>query len=372
MKSIGIIAEYDPFHNGHIYQIKKIKEKYPDYIIIVIISTCFTQRGNACLIDKFSKTKMLLENMVDVVVEFPYVFNTQSADTFAKGAVKILNELKIDYLCFGIESDFNIIKKVANAQLSSDFKVLIDNKKSYATSLSESIESITNEKVTLPNDLLAVSYVKDILANKYDIDFLPILRTNSYHDVDSSQSIISASNIRNKIDNNINISSFVPKCTYNFLQNKKTTNIYYNYVKYKILTSDDLTKYVDVNEELSRRLKKYVHDSRSLEDLVKKVKTRKYTYNKIYRMINHIFTCFTKDKALLYSSPTYIRLLGLSKKGKEYIKSIKKDIKLTLINKYISNIDLLNYELYISSLYSLLKEDNTYYESDYKSHTIIL
>ena len=105
MHIIGLIAEYNPFHNGHLYQINKIKEKYPDSILIVVVSSSFTQRGDVSILDKWTKTQIALDNGIDIVVELPYVYATQSSDIFANGAVTILNKLGIDTLVFGTESD---------------------------------------------------------------------------------------------------------------------------------------------------------------------------------------------------------------------------------------------------------------------------
>ena len=114
MKSIGIVCEYNPFHNGHLYQINKIKEKYPDYAIVVVMSGHFTQRGDISIIDKWKRCKTALINGVDLVVELPFVYATQAADIFARGAISILDKLKVDYLVFGSESgDINNLKELA-------------------------------------------------------------------------------------------------------------------------------------------------------------------------------------------------------------------------------------------------------------------
>ena len=105
MKVIGLIAEYNPFHNGHLYKINKIKELYPDSIIIAVVSSSFTQRGDISILNKWDKTNICLDNGIDIVIELPFVFATQSSDIFAKGAVQILEHLNIDTLVFGTESD---------------------------------------------------------------------------------------------------------------------------------------------------------------------------------------------------------------------------------------------------------------------------
>ena len=110
MTTIGIICEYNPFHNGHIHHIKKIKELYPKSIIILVMSGNFTQRGDISIINKWDKTSIALNNNIDLVIELPFVFATQGADIFAKGAIEILNEMKVDKIIFGSEcNNINIL-----------------------------------------------------------------------------------------------------------------------------------------------------------------------------------------------------------------------------------------------------------------------
>ncbi len=114
MKKIGLICEYNPFHNGHLYHIEKTKELYPDSIIILVLSTCFTQRGNISILTKEEKTEIALNYGIDLVIELPFIFSSQSADIFAKGAISILNELGCDTLVFGSESnDVEKLKEIA-------------------------------------------------------------------------------------------------------------------------------------------------------------------------------------------------------------------------------------------------------------------
>ena len=119
MKIIGIIAEYNPLHLGHIYQLKKAKELYPDSLIILITNSYFSQRGDVCILNKYNKTTLALENNIDIVLELPFAYATQSADIFAQGALKILNELKINILLFGSESnDINKLISYAKIQIN--------------------------------------------------------------------------------------------------------------------------------------------------------------------------------------------------------------------------------------------------------------
>lgn len=363
MKKIGIIAEYNPFHNGHKYQIDKIKEKYEDALIIICTSSSFTQRGELSILNKWDKTYCALNNKANIVVELPYIYSTQSSDTFAKYALKILNEFKIDELCFGSE-DNNIDKlfKVANTQINNNefdkkVKEYLDNGINYPTALNNALKDLIQIQITKPNDLLGISYIKEIIKNNYQIEPSTIKRTNDYHDKQNNSNIVSASNIRQRLINNEDISSKVPTLVYNILKNKQINNKYFEYLKYKIISEKDLNKYVDVDEGLNTRIKKVIHKSNNLEELIQNIKTKRYTYNKISRMLNHILCSFTKEENNI-NELEYIRILGFDQKGKEYLNSIKKDIIIPILNKYdTKKYKTLEIEKRVTDIYSIIYED---------------
>ena len=363
MKIIGIIAEYNPFHNGHKYQIDKIREKYEDALIIICTSSSFTQRGDISILNKWEKTKCALNNGANIVLELPYIYSTQSSDTFAKYALKILNELKINKLCFGSEdNDIDKLYKVADTQINNkqfDTKVKehLDNGINYPTALNNALKELTQIEITKPNDLLGVSYIKEIIKNKYNIKPFTIKRTNDYHDIENNSDIVSASNIRERLLNNEDISSKVPQDVYEILKNKKIKNKYFEYLKYKIISEQDLNKFLDVDEGLHTRIKDQIQKSNNLEELIQNIKTKRYTYNKISRMLNHILCSLTKEENNIQELE-YIRILGFDSKGKEYLSKIKKDIKTPILNKYdTKKYKTLEIEKRVTDIYSLIYED---------------
>lgn len=365
MKTIGIIAEYNPFHNGHKYQIDKIRETYKDALIIVCTSSSFTQRGDISILNKWDKTKCALDNKANLVVELPYIYSTQSSDTFAKYALKILNELKIEELCFGSEdNDIEKLYKVADTQINNkefDIKVKehLDNGINYPTALNNALKDLIQIEITKPNDLLGVSYIKEILRNNYQIKPFTIKRTNDYHDIENNGDIVSASNIRQRILNHENIQNKVPQTTYEILKNKKQKNNYFELLKYKIISETNLNKYLDVDEGLSTRIKEQIYKSNNLEELIQNIKTKRYTYNKISRMLNHILCSFTKEENNI-KELEYIRILGFDTKGKEYLNKIKKDITIPVLNKYdTKKYKTLEIEKRVTDIYSLIYEDIT-------------
>ena len=172
MSSVGIIAEYNPFHNGHLYQIKKIKEKYPTATIIIAMSGNFTQRGTPAIIDKWERAKLAIENGADLVVEIPYAFVTQSADYYSYAGITLLENLKVDKLVFGSESNnIDDLKLIAKTQLENeDFdklvKIYAKFGNNYPTSLSLALKDLTGKEITTPNDILGITYIKTILQKK--------------------------------------------------------------------------------------------------------------------------------------------------------------------------------------------------------------
>jgi len=277
MNVIGIVVEYNPFHNGHIYQIKKIKEMYPDSIIAVVMSTSFTMRGEISLLDKWQKTEIALKHGIDIVIELPFIYSVQSADNFAKGALRLLNEIGIDTLVFGTETnDIKYLAEIANVQINNiEFESLVKNymkdKYNYPTSLSKAIKDLTNKEVKNPNDILAVCYLKEIIKNNYNINPISIKRTNDFNDIISDSEIVSASNVRNKYLNNIDFKNTVPSLTYDYLmQNNFDFDIYFKIIKYKIITSkNDLNNYLLMDNSLVSRIYVSATKAENIEDFNK-------------------------------------------------------------------------------------------------------
>ena len=379
--NIGIICEYNPFHNGHLYHINKIKELYKDCNIILVMSSNFLQRGDASLIDKWDKTDIALEYGVDIVIELPFVFSTQSADTFARGAIQILKNMNVDAIVFGSEiNNIEVLTKIANIQTEPAFNISVQKYMSdginYPTAISRTIKDMLNIKIDTPNDLLAVSYIKEI--NRQDANIKPICikRTNDFHEKELNNSITSATSIRNALKNNIDVKNYVPKLSYEYLKKDLYfTEDYFELLKYKIISTSDLSIYQTVDEGIGSRIKKMILKSNSLDELIDNVKTKRYTHNKIKRMLVHILCGFTKKQALKMKNSEYIRILGFNEKGRLYLNKVKKMSKLPIITGY-SNIksDILDLELKVSQIYYLTsKEKNKNYlmELEYKHKPII-
>ncbi len=365
MKAIGIIAEYNPFHNGHYYQIQKIKEKYPDHAIIAVMCGHFTERGEITIIDKWARTKIALENGIDLVIELPFPFATQSADFFAYGAITILEYLQVEKVVFGSETNqIEDLATIARTQLENEefdklVKIYSKMGKNYPTALSCALEDLTGKKINTPNDLLGVSYIKTILKENYKIIPEAIQRTNSYHDKDLQTSISSATAIREAIHNKQSIKGQVPEKELRFLQNTYHLEDYFTLLKYKILTEKDLSIYQTVEEGMDQKLKKEINHSTSLEELIENCKSKRYTYNKIKRMLIHILCNFTKEKANQWNKITYIRILGLNQIGKQYLNRIKKELAIPIISKITREKDeMLEFEILTTNIYDIINNNH--------------
>lgn len=364
MNVIGLIAEYNPLHLGHIYQINKIKEKYKNSTIILITNSCFTQRGEVAILNKWDKTKLSLENNIDLVIELPFPYATQSADIFAKGALELLNHLKIDTLIFGSESNnittlTNIVKtQLYNADYNLLVKKYLATGINYPTAMSKALTDTLGYTTNKPNDLLGISYIKEILRNNYNINPVSIKRTNDYHSKTISTKITNASLLREMLKKHQPITKYIPKNVDKYLYQNLSLESYFPYLKYKIISTKDLSIYQTTDEGIENRLKKAILISNSYHELIKNIKTKRYTYNKINRMLIHILTNFTKQEAADLKID-YIRILGFSPKGKQYLNKIKKELTLPLITNYKPNISkLLDLELKITKIYSLPLTNN--------------
>ncbi len=342
MKSTGIIVEYNPFHNGHLHHINLTKKMFKNNVIIAVMSGNFTQRGDASVINKWQKAEIALRFGVDLVVELPFQYATQSADLFSKGALEILNDLKVDNIVFGSEcNDINKLYDNANKIINNN-NVLIDNE-SYPKNILRDIN------ISTPNDILGITYIKEIINNNYNIKAYTIKRETDYHSKDLNE--CSATSIREALKNNIDFNKYVP---YKFnYTNLKFIDDYFNYLKYKILSTYDLSIYNGVDEGLENRIKKVINSSNSLDELINNIKSKRYTYSRIKRMLLHILTNYTKEDNNKYKNINHIRILGYSNKGIKYLSKIKKEVKLPLITNYNKNKDLLSLEYKVSSIYGM-------------------
>ncbi len=381
MSSVGIICEYNPFHNGHLYHLNKIKEMFPDSIIVLVMSGNFTQRGDTSIINKWDKTDIALHYGIDLVIELPFVFATQGADIFAKASIEILDTLNVDYLVFGSEcNDVSKLTEMAKVQLENRkynnlVKDYLKEGVNYPTALSNALIDITGKKINQPNDILGITYIREILKIKSKIKPITIKRNNNYNCTELEDFLSSATSIRYALKNDCDVSNQVPEYTLRFLdKNLYFIDRYFKFLKYNILINSHLENIQTVDEGIDHRIYKYIVESRSLEELILKIKTKRYTYNKLNRMFTHILCNFTKEEANSFEHIEYIRVLGFNSKGRLFLKNIKNEIGIPIITNFSStHSKMLDIEFRSTCCYACILEENDklkLIESEYKNYPI--
>lgn len=378
-------------------------------IIIAVMSGPFLQRGEPALISKWYRTKMALANGVDLVVELPYVFATQKAETFANGAISILNALRVSEICFGsedgqIENFYNTISVQKNEEETFNYlvKQFMDAGNSYAKATSDAFSHIlTSEKnidMSQPNNILGFQYMKAILSQNSSIQAQTIKRFAShYHDETfNDQHIASATSIRKQLFSEegsfTTIEPFLPQATTSLLANYKQNygilhnwEQYFSFFKYRLMTMSpgDLRHIYEIEEGLEHRILSKIQNSSSFYSFMEALKTKRYTWTRLQRACTHILTNTTKEdirSANIEQHAPYIRLLGMSQKGQTYLSKNKKKIELPILT-HTKTFDhaALDIEKKANSVYfsimheplrtQLLKQDITHHPIRYDETT---
>ncbi|PEM02935.1 hypothetical protein CN602_12740 [Bacillus cereus] len=404
-----MVVEYNPFHNGHLYHVQETKKLTQSDIIIAVMSGPFLQRGEPALISKWYRTKMALANGVDLVVELPYVFATQKAETFANGAISILNALHVSEICFGsedgqIENFYNTISVQKNEEETFNclVKQFMDAGNSYAKATSDAFSHIlTSEKniaMSQPNNILGFQYIKAILSQNSSIQAQTIKRFAShYHDETfNDQHIASATSIRKQLFSEegsfTTIEPFLPQANASLLANYKQNygilhnwEQYFSFFKYKLMTMSpgDLRHIYEIEEGLEHRILSKIQNSSSFYSFMEALKTKRYTWTRLQRACTHILTNTTKEEirsANIEQHAPYIRLLGMSQKGQTYLSKNKKKIELPILT-HTKTFDhaALDIEKKANSVYfsimheplrtQLLKQDITHHPIRYDETT---
>ncbi len=362
MKAVGIICEYNPFHNGHLYHIEKVKELFPDDVLVLVLSGNVTERGELSILSKWEKTEIALTFGVDLVIELPFVFSSQSADTFCYGAVKLLHHIGVEKLVFGSElGNTETLITCAKTQLYSHeyqnkVKKYLKDGINYPSSLAKALEEETGINISTPNDLLGLGYVKEIIKSHYAIEPITIKRTNNYHSERLTGRISSATSIRKSLKEKISVEDTIPPLVLKYLTNTVFLEDFFPYLKYKILSEEHLEIYETVDDKICNRLKSKILDSNNLEDFINQTKTKYYTYNRLMRMCSHILFSFTKEENKVLRKQLYIRILGFSELGRNYLHQKKKEITIPIITNYSNDSqNLLALEIRITKILSLVK-----------------
>lgn len=414
MKIVAIVAEYNPFHNGHKYHIEEAKKITGADYLIVVMSGNFVQRGAPAIINKYERTKAAILGGADLVFELPVIYASASAEYFALGAVSLLDKLGIvDYLCFGSElGDVDSLAKVARYLQSNqdsynrDINEYMKNGMTYPLARQKALKKnnpdLDDDIISSPNNILGVEYIKALLNLKSNIKPITISRKQAaYHEANlntkgQSNHISSATSIRKATFKSSDISlirSHVPIETYDILSNQynKTFPISKNdfslLLKYKILqeSKESLTDYMDVSSDLSNRIKNISFSNHNFDSYSKEIKTKQWTLTRINRSLIHILLNLKTDKLNLYSENNhcqYARVLGCSKRATKLLKTIKEKASLPVVTKVsdalgnLSDIEIqmLKEDIFATDLYNLVVEEkfNTTIKNEYQQGIIII
>ncbi len=297
--SIGIIAEYNPFHNGHIYQINYIKENFPGEKIIVVMSGKYVQRGEIAIASFRKRKKIALKHGVYKVIEIPQTFVLQAAHVFAQEAIKLLNEYGVSKIVFGSETNnidvfYNIANTLKNnvEEYNKQLKLNLKGGNSFPKASALTLESMCGKSFQMPNDILGIEYVKAIMNNDYNIQAICIKREVGFHSDETKDNMASASKIRKMIFSGEDISKYSPMIFKT--KPKRIEDQYFEFQKIiKTKPLNEIAKINLVSEGIENLFYKNIDES-TYEAFVNKVNSKRYTSSRIKRIILNILVFYKK------------------------------------------------------------------------------
>ena len=408
-KVLGIIAEYNPFHNGHLYHIKKSIEETGASSVICVMSGNFVQRGNTSIVDKWTKTKMALANGVDLVLELPTIYSVSSAENFAEGAIRLLDSLKIvDTISFGMEAkDIASLNNIANVLYTEpkEYTTILEHELRKGVSFPKARENavmmyLNDIKqyaniLTGSNNILAIEYLKAIKKLKSKLNPIGIRREKVlYNDEIIIDDFASATAIRKMIATGqfSDIQKVMPKSSYALLADelrkghyvldlsKFQKEIIYNLRKMSV---EEIAQLVDVSEGLENAIKNAANSSHNLVDFVNIVKSKRYTQTRIQRILIYALLGITNSKMLAFKKAVpYARVLGFNENGKQLISQIAKKNKkvqiVTSVKKYMDESknkvlkEMLETDILATNVYTLGYEKDSWSNLDYTNKLVTM
>ncbi len=396
MKAVGLVTEYNPFHNGHLYHLNKAMELTGADISVAVMSGDFVQRGELAVLDKYTRASMALNSGVNLVVELPVNYAVSSAESFAAGALKVLDYIKADSIAFGSESgNIERLSKLAHIlcdnedTLYKEISKYTANGISYAAARQKVVEKLTDKDtaamLTSSNNILAVEYLKAIIKNNYAIKPYTIKRQgDSYNDTDIMSDYASATALRGNLKAD-NISKYIPVKA-GLILSSNTNYIYPDDITEALFTRlldilfassydknvfiENVMQYPDVNKEIAGRLYKSAMDmitrtvqqmseskdngAFSFGSLCEHIKTKEVPLSRIKRALVRITLGLDKKHMEKYSNAPYIRVLGFDKKGQEYLSYIRKTVEVPLITKTADYKEMLLDDIHAANIYNMI------------------
>lgn len=408
-KVLGIIAEYNPFHNGHLYHLQKSKEETGSNYTIAIISGNFTQRGSTSLIDKWEKAKIALLSGIDLVIELPVLYSISSAENFADGAIKILDSLKIiDYVSFGSEtSDISVLDKFADVLYKEpkEYKNILSHELrkglSYPKARENALMMYLNDirrfanVLSSPNNILGIEYLKALKKYKSTIEPFSVQRFQAgYNDIGYSGKFASSTAIRNIVKNGgfDILNKLLPDYSYSILvDNIKNGHIvadlstFEKEIIYTLrkMSIEEIAELPDVSEGLENSIKNAANSCNSIIEFLNIIKSKRYTATRIQRILLYALLGITKKDMMLSKKITpYIRVLGFNERGKYLISEISRNNPkleiITSVKKFIdtnSNKNLktmLDKDIWATNVFTIGYEYDSWNNLDFTQKIITL
>lgn len=384
MQAVGIVVEYNPFHNGHAYHLKQAKQAAKADIAIAVMSGSFLQRGEPAMVDKWTRTQMALASGVDIVIELPYVYSTASATDFAKGAISLLSAIQCESFVFGSEdgtvqpflNTYHLIKQ-HREDYDAFVRTSLQTGASFPKSLHYAYEQLTQNypatyiNLAQPNNILGFHYIEAADKLGSSIQPLTIPRVAAgYHDaLKEGASIASATGIRKALADTgslVGVKDVLSKASYEYLCNWherylqfSSWETFWPLLKFTIIrhSPNELTRYAEVTEGIEHALLKAAKTSDTFKTFMEKIKSKRYTWTRLQRMLTHIYTGFTKEQLHSFDTPSSIRLLGMTAQGQQYLGRQKKEFTLPLISRVAATDDkMLAIDLHATEIYNFSVE----------------
>ncbi len=405
---LGIIAEYNPFHNGHLYHLNSSCEYSKADYTVAIITGHFTQRGDTSIVDKWTKAKMAILNGIDLVIELPTVYSISSAENFAYGAIKILDSLKIvNTISFGSESDISILNEFADVLVNEPkgYQSLLNHELAKGLSFPKARENALlmylndirkyANVLSCPNNILGIEYLKAMKRLKTSITPFSVHRVGaSYYDNQIVGGIASATAIRQMISNRrfLDLRASVPKNSYEILANAIQTGMFVpGLIKFekeilytfRKMSKEEIMLLPDVSEGLENSIKDAANSCNSIVQFVDMVKSKRHPATRIQRIAIYALLGITKkDMQLSHKIDPYVRVLGFSNKGKDLLSAIHSaNPKLSIITSVKKFMDesnnknqkyLLEKDIFATNVYTLGYEYDSMSNLDYTKKLVVL
>lgn len=345
MRILGIVAEYNPFHKGHLYHLKQAQALIKPDVTIVVMSGSFVQRGEVAIVDKWIRSQIAVECGVDLVVELPTVYALESADYFAKSSIELLHLLGVTDIVFGSETanmdQFIEIAKTIQTNSDTYNKLVKDAMQKglrYPDACNQALSTLMNQEVKTPNDLLGLAYTKEVITNNYPIHLHAIKRTSHYHS-ETIETFASATALRKALKENKDVSNQLPGYIYYKDKALLDSNAFFPYLKYNILMNDQLANIHLVDEGIENLLKETINKTQNINELISLLSSKRYTRSRIARMLAHILLNNSKEEVLQAMHFSQIRPLAFSQDGANYLRQIKKSCPLPITTKILNKKD---------------------------------